>query len=272
MLLPAEILLPKEKTDLGLWAVLACDQYTSQPEYWQEVEKRVGQAPSTYHMILPEVYLEEPDVANRIETIHDKMRQYSQIVLTRKINGYLYVERTLDSGPPRQGLVGCVDLEDYSYQAGASLRIRPSENTVVERIPPRLAVRRGAALESPHILMLADDPEKTIIEPLAEKTGRLPLMYEQELMLEGGRIRGWAVTEPGDIAAIEQALAKLDDAAAFRSRYESGDHPAFALAVGDGNHSLATAKDYWEEIKQGLSEDERENHHARYYLEELENV
>lgn len=272
VLQPAEILLPQRDTDLGLWAVLACDQYTSQPEYWQKVENRVGDAPSTLHIILPEVYLEDADVPARIEKIHAAMKQYLAAPLTRKVQGYIYVERTC-AGHVRQGLVGCVDLEDYSYEKGASPRIRPSENTVVERIPPRLAVRRGAAVESPHILMLADDAEQSIIEPLAAKKSTLEQVYDQELMLEGGNVRGWAVTTQADIDAIAAAMAKLDDPARFAALYGADAKvKPFALAVGDGNHSLATAKAYWEEIKATLPQSEWDSHPARYCLVELENV
>jgi uncharacterized protein (DUF1015 family) len=272
VLQPAEILLPQQGTDLALWAVLACDQYTSQPEYWQDVKKLVGSAPSTLRIILPEVYLEEPDVPTCIEKIHAAMREYMAAPLTRKVQGYIYVERTC-AGHVRQGLVGCVDLKDYSYEKGASPRIRPSENTVVERIPPRLAVRREAPLESPHILMLADDEEQSIIEPLAAKKSGLEPLYDIDLMLDGGNAKGWAITNPADLDAIATAMAKLDDTQRFTGLYGADAKvKPFALAVGDGNHSLATAKAYWEEIKERLPQDEWENHPARYCLVEMENV
>ncbi|MDL2325343.1 DUF1015 domain-containing protein [Ruminococcaceae bacterium OttesenSCG-928-A16] len=272
VLQPADILLPAKGENLGLWAVLACDQFTSQPEYWQQVEELVGTAPSTLHIIYPEVYLEEENGAARIAKIQASMRQYRQQVLTQKVQGYVYVERTFPGLPPRQGLVGCVDLEDYSYTPGAASRIRPSENTLVERIPPRLAVRRGAALESPHILMLADDTEKAIIEPFAHKKDELELLYSQDLILDGGHVQGWAITSPQDIAQIAAALATLDNPERFAEKYDAQGQPHFALAVGDGNHSLATAKAYWEELKQTLPAAEAEDHPARYCLVELENV
>lgn len=271
VLQPAQILLPKPEVNLNKWAVLACDQFTSQPEYWEKAAQLVGQAPSTLHIILPEVYLEEDGVQQRIEEIHTKMEEYLADVLVAGQAGYVYVERTLPGGAVRQGLVGTVDLEDYSYEKGATPRIRPSENTVVERIPPRLAVRRGAKLESPHILMLADDVDFAVIEPLAQQKEEMPLLYDVELMLDGGHIKGWAVTSPAQLQAVAQGLAKLEDAQRYQTLYGTNGVP-FAFAVGDGNHSLATAKALWEEVKPTLTPAQMENHPARYCLVELENV
>lgn len=268
----ANILLPNTQTNLEKWAVLACDQFTSQPEYWQTADEVVGNAPSTLRIILPEVFLEEENVEARIAKIHSAMRDYQKNVLTNAIKGFVYIERIISSGV-RQGLVGCVDLEHYSYQKGQQPRIRPSENTVVERIPPRLAVRRGAVLESPHILMLIDDAEKTVIEPLAEKKDSLKPLYDVELMQCGGRLCGWAVTEKADIEAVYAAIARLEEEDVFEKKYGiKGKTLPFALAVGDGNHSLATAKASWEEIKKGLSPSQQESHPARHCLVELENV
>ena len=270
---PAEILLPKEGTNLGLWATLACDQFTSQPEYWKNAEQLVGEAPSTLKMVLPEVYLEENNVEDRISAIHSTMNEYEKIVLTEKVNGFVYIERTCQSGLVRQGLLGCVDLEEYSFEKGAQVRIRPSENTVVDRIPPRLAVRRQAGLEAPHILMLMDDAEESVIEPISQYKNQLPLLYDQELMLGGGRIQGWAVTRPEDINTITKAINGLDNPEKFHDKYGTTENSAcFVFAVGDGNHSLATAKAAWEEVKAELSAEEQKNHPARFCLVELENV
>lgn len=271
VLQPAEILLPAPGTNYEKWAVLACDQFTSQPEYWEKASELVGQAPSTLRIILPEVYLEEPGVKQRIEQIHEKMQEYLQAPLQAKPAGYVYVERTLPSGVVRQGLVGTVDLEDYSYEKGAAPRIRPSENTVVERIPPRLAVRRGASLESPHILMLADDVDFAIIEPLAAHKDNMLLLYDVELMQDGGHIKGWAVTQQQNVDAIAAGLAKLEEESRYAQLYGATGAP-FAFAVGDGNHSLATAKALWEEIKPTLTPQQQQTHPARYCLVELENV
>ena len=204
----ADILLPAPQTDMGLWPALACDQFTSQPEYWQKAEALTQNAPSTLHITLPEAYLESPDVDGRIAAIHTAMADYRARVLTRGVHGFVYVERATQSGV-RQGLVGKVDLEAYSYQRGAKCTVRPSESTVESRIPPRMKVRTGAALETPHIMMLADDPQCTLIEPIAARKNELRKVYEGELMLGGGHVAGWAVEDQAMIDQIETALAAL---------------------------------------------------------------
>jgi hypothetical protein len=222
-------------------------------------------------MILPEVYLDEPDITERIEKIHAAMNRYIDFALTREVLGMVYVERETSAGL-RQGLVGAVDLEAYSYEVGAPARIRPSERTVPERIPPRLAVRRGACLESPHILMLADDPQKTIIEPIAQRKDELLPLYDVELMLGGGRVRGWAVGQKM-VAEVQAAIEALDAPKRFSAMYGTDeDAVPFALAVGDGNHSLATAKAAWEELKPTLPPEQRRTHGARACLVELNNI
>ncbi len=273
MFLAADILLPKKDVDLEKWAVIACDQFTSEPLYWRDVENLIGNAPSTFQMILPEVYLEDENVKSRISDIHSNMLTYHDTVLTSSFNGFVYIERETSSGT-RQGLVGMVDLEEYAYEKGTHPKVRPSENTVEERIPPRLAVRRGAKLESPHILLLVDDAQKTVIEPLAEKKNTLLPLYNVSLMLGGGSVRAWAVTDKSDIDTISNALSALEDENEFYQKYPAskGKTTPFSLAVGDGNHSLATAKALWEETKGKLSQEELENHPARYCLVELENV
>lgn len=268
----ADILLPGEAIDITLWPALACDQFTSQPEYWQKAEALAANAPGTLHITLPEIYLECPDKDARIAAIHETMREYLKTVLTRAVHGFVYVERTTPSGV-RQGLVGAVDLESYSYAPGAAPPVRPSEHTVSERIPPRLAVRRGAALETPHIMMLIDDAARAVVEPFAAKKESLHPLYDTDLMLGGGHIAGWAVTDPRDIAAIESAVAALGAQAVFDAKYpEAAGRPPLAVAVGDGNHSLATAKAYWEELKPTLPPEARETHPARWCLAELVNV
>lgn len=270
---PADILLPAAGTPLDPWACIAVDQFTSQPEYWQRAEALAAGKPSTLHIVLPEAYLGTPQEAQRIESIRDTMRRYRAEVLTRKVHGYVYVERTQLDGSVRQGLVGAVDLEAYEYTPGSRSAIRPSERTVVERIPPRLKVRRGALLETPHVMMLADDPAETLIEPVGARKSELPLLYDGELMLGGGRLRGWAVQEPEQIAAINAALAALAAPEAFARRWpEAAGQPPMVLAVGDGNHSLATAKACWEELKPTLTEEQRANHPARWCLAEVCNV
>lgn len=270
---PAEILLPGADTPLDPWACIAVDQFTSQPEYWQRAEQLAQGQPSTLHIVLPEAYLGTPQEAQRLHDIRDTMEKYRISVLTRKVNGYVYLERTQMDGTIRQGLVGAVDLEAYDYAPGTHPAIRPSEATVVERIPPRLKVRRGALLETPHVMMLADDPAETLIEPVGARKDELPLLYDGELMLGGGHLRGWAVEDPDLVARINAALAGLADPEAFARRWPAakGQTP-MVLAVGDGNHSLATAKAYWEELKPTLTEEQRAEHPARWCLAEVCNV
>ncbi|MEG0804475.1 MAG: DUF1015 family protein, partial [Pygmaiobacter sp.] len=189
---PAEILLPHEGIDMEKWAVLACDQFTSQPDYWEAADRFVGTAPSALRLVLPEVYLEDADVEARIETIHRAMDQALSSVLTRAVHGFVYLERHLASGV-RSGLLCALDLEAYCYEAGATSLIRPTEGTVTSRIPPRLAVRRKASVELPHILMLLDDPLQSVIEPIAAKKSTLRKLYDTPLMLGGGSIAGWAI-------------------------------------------------------------------------------
>ena len=270
---PAHILLPSEQIPVGQWGCVACDQFTSDRSYWEKAAQAAAGGPSTLDLILPEVYLEEDDVDARISAIHAAMDDYTRNVLTRAVDGFIYVERTEQSGRVRQGLVGRIDLEAYSYAEGAVPAIRPSEHTVESRIPPRMAVRRGARLETPHIMMLADDPGCTLIEPIGEKKEQLRKVYEGDLMLNGGHIAGWAVEDPALLAQIDSALNALGSQEAFDARYPQtkGGAP-LTLAVGDGNHSLATAKACWEELKKTLTPEQAENHPARWCLAEVCNV
>ncbi len=266
---PARILLPAEGIPLEKWACLACDQFTSQPEYWQQAEKEVGDVPSTLRLILPEVWLGAPDEPQRIAAVHAAMREYQQSVLTRAVNGFVYLERTTESGL-RQGLVGAVDLEAYSYAPGAESPVRPTEQTVPERIPPRLAVRRGAPLESPHVMLLIDDEAAPVLGPLAGRKAEMRRVYGGPLMLGGGSIEGWAVEDPALVAALEDAVAALGSQTAFDARWPAAaGHTPLTLAVGDGNHSLATAKAYWEELKASLPPEAQKTHPARYCLVEI---
>ena len=270
---PAHILLPSAQIPLEKWGCIACDQFTSDREYWQRAKEAADGSPSTLNLILPEVYLEDGDADARIEKIHATMDDYAQNVLTRAVDGFIYVERTEQSGRVRQGLVGRIDLEAYSYAEGAVPAIRPSEHTVESRIPPRMAVRRGARLETPHIMMLADDPGCTLIEPIGEKKEQLRKVYEGDLMLNGGHIAGWAVEDPALLAQIDSALNVLGSQEAFDARYPQAKGGApLTLAVGDGNHSLAAAKACWEELKATLTPEERESHPARWCLAEVCNV
>ena len=270
---PAHILLPAENIPLEQWGCVACDQFTSDRSYWEKAARTAAGSPSTLNLILPEVYLEESGVTGRIQKIHETMDDYLRTVLTRAVDGFLYVERTEQSGRIRQGLVGKIDLEAYSYAEGAQPEVRPSEHTVESRIPPRMAVRRGASLETPHVMMLADDPDCTLIEPIGAKKDALRKVYEGELMLGGGHIAGWAVEDPALLAQIDTALQGLGRQEAFDARYPQARGAApLTLAVGDGNHSLASAKAYWEELKQTLPPEQQADHPARWCLAEGCNV
>lgn len=196
--------------------------------------------PSTLHIVLPEAYLGTPQEAERLESIRRTMEEYRKSVLTRKVHGYVYVERTQMDGTVRQGLVGAVDLDAYDYAKGSKPAIRPSESTVVERIPPRLKVRRGATLETPHVMMLADDADCTLIEPIGLMKNQLPPLYDGELMLGGGHLRGWAVEDPALIAGIDAALAALADPAAFARRW-----PRCQRAAADGTGPSVTVITAW---------------------------
>ncbi len=258
---PADILLPKN-AEMEKWSVVACDQYTSEPQYWQEVEEIVGEAPSTLRLTLPEIYLEDEDAPEKIAAIKRAMEDYAPRM--QKIeNSFVYVERTLSGGRVRRGLVGVVDLEGYNYEKGAKSPIRATEGTVVERIPPRLRVREGAVLELPHIMILIDDREKTVIEPV-EKGEKL---YDFPLMMGGGHIKGYRVCG-AECTRIEEAIAALGEAHKART----GEENPFIFAMGDGNHSLATAKAHYEKLKETLSPEEAANHPARYALAEIVNL
>ena len=255
---PADILLPADDETARFWPVVACDQFTSQREYWAELEKLVGDRPSALNIVFPEVYLDEG--FGRIEIIQKHIEDYLRRgILTERVHeGFVLVERSTGSGV-RIGLVGKVDLDCYDYTPESQALIRATEGTVTSRIPPRVKIRRGAEVESPHVMLLCDDRERELIEPLYARHHELPKLYDLELMMGGGHLRGYAVTgelakETQNIIARQQSRSKL------------------YLAVGDGNHSLATAKTCWEEIKSKLSEKERENHPARYALAELVNL
>ena len=262
-----QIYLPKPGINLTKWAVIACDQFTSQPEYWQEVEQTVGNAPSTYNMIFPEVYLEKPGAEERIERIQASMREYLSTDILEAHDGMVYVERRVD-GKLRRGLVLALDLECYDFTKGAQSLIRATEGTIIERLPPRMRIREGAPLELPHILVLIDDPQRTVIEPLGKAKSKLQKVYDFELMAGSGHLEGYLLEE-GNEASVVQALEKLADPDVFADKYGVGaEQKVLLFAMGDGNHSLATAKAIWEKIKDKVGPD----HPARYALVEIENV
>lgn len=257
--LPANILLPSKGTDMPKWAVIACDQYTSQPEYWHKAEDIVGTSPSALGIIYPEVYLS--DGPARIGTICKTMKKYiSDGVVSQQVtNGFVLVERQILHGT-RLGLIGAVDLEQYDFMPDAKTSIRATEGTVLSRIPPRVKIRENAVLECPHVMLLANDLQKELIEPVAAKKDNLRKLYDFDLMLGGGHIAAYAVED--------KAAKELTDKIAAMQK---GSDSLF-LAVGDGNHSLATAKTCWENIKKGLSQEEIAFHPARYSLVEVINL
>ncbi len=268
---PADILLPRD-CDLNKWSVVACDQYTSQPEYWARVTQHVGKEPSSLHLILPESCLEGPNVEQDVAEINLTMARYLKDgCFAAHSDALFYVERTLDNGSVRRGLVGMVDLEQYDYEPGSPALIRATEGTVLSRIPPRVAVRKNAPIELPHIMLLADDPEKTVIEPLAALVGDMELVYDFELMEHGGHIVGRKLNEQ-QMGQVAEALTALADPAAFNSRYGTESLPVLLFAVGDGNHSLATAKECYERQKKLTPPEQWANLPARFALAELVNL
>ncbi len=244
----ADILLPK--SNFSKWSVIACDQYTSQPEYWEAVKNTVGDKPSAYNIVLPEAYLTDDD-SLKIKNINDTMQTYLETnVFDLFPNTMIYTERTLKNGKKRLGIVGLIDLEDYSYIKGAKTSIRATEETVIERIPPRVNIRKDAPIEIPHVMLLIDDESRTVIEPIAEKANSFKKVYDFELMQNAGSIKGYALKE-SEIKQINSALETLKN--------KSSDGLLFA--VGDGNHSLASAKECY---KQGFG--------PRYALVEIVNI
>ena len=259
---PAQILLPAPGVKPETWACIACDQYTSEPEYWQEAFAAAGDAPSAIRLILPEYDLKNSETL--IPRIHQAMADYLDkgLLVPAVDPGFILCERTIASGT-RLGLVCAVDLEQYSFEKGSLPLIRPTEQTITDRLPPRLKIRRGAPVELTHIMILIDDPDRTVLEPLQAAKASLRKVYDFDLMMGGGHLAGWAVE---DAAALEQVDRSLN-----RLRASMGENPLL-LAVGDGNHSLATAKAYWNEIREGLPETERETHPARFALCEIVNI
>jgi hypothetical protein len=262
------VLLPRLDVDLSRWAVIACDQFTSEPEYWREVARLVGDAPSTYALTLPEIYLGAGEEERRIASIRATMEEHLHRDLFVEHTGLVLVERAA-GGKTRRGLMLALDLEAYDYNKGSTSLIRATEGTILERIPPRVCIRAGAPLELPHILVLIDDPGRTVIEPLAEASEGLRPLYDFELMLGSGHLKGWLVEDGRLAAQALAALAALADPDAFARKYDlPPGSPVMLFAMGDGNHSLATAKAIWEQHKAEYGMD----HPARYALVEIENI
>lgn len=263
-----EILLPVDSIDFQKWSVIACDQYTSQPEYWEDVENIVGLSPSTLKMILPEVYLETDVEINRIESTKKTMNDYLEKGIFRSFEGLILVERHVGN-KTRFGLMLALDLEKYDFSKGSQTLIRATEGTIIERLPPRIRIREGANLEFPHILVLIDDPERTVIEPLVEKRHQLEKLYDFELMKNSGHLIGYGIDRADYLDSVENALGNLANPDRFTKHYNVGnDFGVLLFAMGDGNHSLATAKSIWESVKSRVGMD----HPSRYALVEIENI
>ena len=266
--LPANILVP-QIDEIEKWSVVACDQFTSEPEYWEDVRAYVGDAPSAVNLNLPEAELEN-DQKKQIQQINRCMEQYvSNNLFTEYRNSYIYVERTLKNGKIRKGVVGMIDLESYDYERNSTSYIRATEETVIERIPPRVAIRREATLELPHILLFCDNSEKDLIEVLENDKHNMQKIYELDLMKDGGHIIGWLVRGAQAIE-FEKQLQKY--VKTVIDKYEIMAQKPMLFAVGDGNHSLATAKACYEEMKKNNPDIDWSNHPARYALVELENI
>ena len=257
-LFPANILLPKD-TDMTKWSVVACDQYTSQPDYWQDVKNTVADNLSTYNLVLPELYLNGDAVDEKIKNININMQKYvDEGIFTEYKDSFIYIERTLNNGKVRRGIVASIDLENYKFEPGNAAMIRATEGTVLERIPPRVKVRENACLELPHVMLLIDDKDNIVFGSI--DCSKLEKLYDFELMKESGHLCGWKITNCEEVA---DKLAEL-----YEKNYSNNN--TMLYAVGDGNHSLATAKACWENIKKtGI---DVENHPARYALVEIENI
>ena len=267
----ANILLPKN-CDMKKWSVVACDQYTSEPEYWNDVEKIVGDAPSTLKLTLPEIYLEDENVSERIAKINSNMKALlDEDFFNEYKDSMIYLERTQSDGKIREGLIGVVDLEAYSYEKGAETPIRATEKTVIERIPPRVKIRENAPLELPHIMILIDDDKKQIIENLKNKVSEDDIVYDFDLMKNGGHVKGYLLNEE-TMDEVDKGLKELADKEVFAKKYDVNNKEVLLFAMGDGNHSLATAKACYGKLKETMSEEEYLNNPARYALVELVNL
>ena len=266
----ADILIPNKNTDMEKWAVIACDQYTGEPEYWDSVYEKVGDSPSTLNLVLPEIYLENSDVSERIENIHKSMDKYiSENIFTEYKNSMVYVERIQSNGILRKGIIGAIDLEKYDFSKGSTSEVRATEATVIERIPPRIKVRQGAPLELPHIMILVDDEKDTVFSAIDKN--KLEKLYDTKLMQNGGEVSGYLI-DGNTQELIDKALSALADPDAFSEKYGLKDTPVLLYAMGDGNHSLATAKEFYEQLKKANPDKDLSSHPARYALAEIVNL
>lgn len=267
---PADILLPDfDRVDGTRYAVVACDQFTSEPEYWKKAEELCQGVPSTLNLILPEAFLAE--TGERVPLINQTMEQYARDILVEHRESMIYLERVQSDGSVRRGLIGKVDLEAYDYHRGSMSLIRATEGTVLERIPPRVAIRRGAVLELPHVMLLIDDPDRTVIEPVAARATEFAPAYDFDLMLGGGHVRGYYLDSRA-MSGVDDALSVLASPEKMEKRYGDGTKAPLLFAVGDGNHSLASAKEAYNEVKAAIGEEAARLSPARYALVEVVNL
>lgn len=269
-----EVLLPSKNTNLEKWAVIACDQYTSQPQYWEKTAEYIKDSPSALKIILPEVFLGTNKENILIDNIHNEMNMYlEKNILEQKGPGLFLCERKTNLNTTRKGLICCLDLESYDYSKKSQSLIRPTEGTIIERIPPRIKVREKAALETPHIMVLIDDPEKKVIEPLFESENKIKI-YDFNLMNNSGSLTGFFIDDESIIDKTAENIASLIDKEQYGKKYNIGSEESPLLfAMGDGNHSFATAKAWWEKVKEENKDDEDiMNHPARWALVEIVNI
>jgi len=271
LFVPADILLPVG-CDMKKWSVVACDQHTSEPEYWERVDEFVGGSPSTLRMMLPEHTYKFPNLEKLVSDTKTSMARYEAGgVFEVCESSYIYVERELYNGKLRRGIVGALDLECYDFAENTKPAVRATEGTVVEKLPVRIRLRKDAPFELTHVLVLADDPDMTLIEPLSEKKESMQKLYDFELMEKGGHIAGYRIE--GELAeSVKDAVVALADSKRFNGHYGLNNEPVMVFATGDGNHSLATAKVCWENLKTTLTEEEQKTHPARYALVEIVNI
>ena len=263
----ADILIP-QNVDFSKWSVVACDQYTSEPDYWEDVKNISKDSPSTLNIVFPEVYLSEGE--GRIEKINKTMEKYITDGIFKELkNSLVYVERTIGNGKIRHGIVGMIDLEEYDFKKGSGSYVRATEGTVLERIPPRVKIRENAKLELPHVMILIDDRTKTIVEGLSSKKENFEKIYDFDLMKNGGHIVGYKISDDeADLVISSMDILEKE----YSNKYTDNTDSRLIFAVGDGNHSLATAKTCWENLKKTLSSEEQKNHPARYALCEIVNL
>lgn len=273
-LIVPEIYLPNESINKEHRSVVACDQYTSQPEYRKSVEQIIGNDPSTYHITFPEIFLEDENKQQRIENIQNHMTQYmEQGVIVNHGQCFMIVDRATSHTTSRKWLIVWLDLEHYDFNKGSQTLIRATEGTVLDRLPPRIEIRKNALLELPHIMVLIDDPQKTVIEPLFAKKDTYQKVYDTDLMMQWWHIKWYKVTDEESINNVATMLSKLADKEMFSQKYQVPQSSGVLLfAMGDGNHSLATAKAIREEKKQTLTPEQQQNHPARFALVELVNI